>query len=406
MKAIYLISLLFYFDTTIAQKSQIEVLTQDDGDFKKEKIIENLVIQGVKILDVKSNFTIEDLCMGYFIDPSSYMGIEQGMILSTGTVEDIVRENKETNYTSIGIDSTQLLKFLELSKYDSISYQDSILLYQQLLNEIISKNIKPGDSDLSNEIEGLQTFDARVITIKFVPTADTFYYRYVFASEEYDEFVCSQYNDIFAFYIYQEESNKTNTALVPIKNIPVSINNINNGNSKNPHCNRSNSHLYQKNDGNQNLLYDGFTKVLDIRYKVNPGEVYYMKIAIADASDGVLDSAVLIENKSVFSYFESFEMFFLSESYEIQGFQRMEKIVSSLNNHPNSKVQLIGHADITGPEDYNLELSIKRVNSIKEYLVANGIENSRIIEKYKGELMPRYKEHSKNRRVEIFILGK
>ena len=83
----------------------------------------------------------------------------------------------------------------------------------------------------------------------------------------------------------------------------------------------------------------------------------------------------------------------------------MEKIVRSLKEHPNSKVQLIGHSDITGPEDYNLDLSLQRVTAIKNYLVENGVDEARILEKYKGELMPRYDQHSKNRRVEIFILG-
>ena len=98
-------------------------------------------------------------------------------------------------------------------------------------------------------------------------------------------------------------------------------------------------------------------------------------------------------------------MFFQKESYEIQGFQRLKKIIKSMTEHPNSKIQLIGHSDITGPELYNLELSVNRVNAIKDYLIANGIAESRMILKYKGELMPRYDQHKLNRRVEIFILG-
>ena len=245
-----------------------------------------------------------------------------------------------------------------------------------------------------------------MLEIKFIPTADTFYYRYVFASEEYDEYVCSNYNDVFAFYIYQKGEDKINTALVPNKKIPVSINNVNNGNPNNPSCPKSNSYLYEKNNGSQNLLYDGFTKVLDIRHKVNPGEEYYMKIAIADASDAFWDSAVLIENHSIFSYFESFEIFFQTNSFKVQGTHRLDRIVTSLKNHPNSNVQLIGHSDITGSETYNYQLSIKRVTEIKNYLIKKGIDSNRIKEKYKGELMPRYDVDKKNRRVEIFVLGK
>lgn len=399
MKLLQTLILILFSLPLFAQSNQIQIFPEDGDEFSSKFIIESLILEGVNVLNLETNFDQEDICMGYFIDPSRQFGIEQGMILSTGSVGQITRLNSESNYTSLGIDSSTLLKFTQLGLIDSIKF------YQDLLEKEKIKSASKNDFDLSNEIEGLETFDARVIEIEFIPTADTFYYRYVFASEEYDEYVCSQFNDIFAFYIYQQEGTKINTALVPNKSIPVSINNINNGNPKFPTCPKSNPYLYQKNDGSQKLLFDGFTKVLDIRFKVNPGEKYFIKIAIADASDHVLDSAVLIENSSIFSYFESYEMFFQKESYEIQGVQRLKKIINSLNKYPNSKIQLIGHSDITGPESYNLELSINRVNAIKDYLTKNGISESRMILKYKGELMPRYDKHNLNRRVEIFILG-
>ncbi len=396
---------IFLSNLIFAQTTSLKVIPEDNGEFTTQHIIENLILEGVKVVDIKTNFDYTDLCMGYFNDSSKQFGIEQGMILSTGSVVDISKANSESSYTSFGIDSTLLEKHLKYSLSDSIRQKDSLKYVKQMTNEARAKSSLKSDADLSNEIDGLTTYDARIIEIEFIPTADTFYYRYMFASEEYDEFVCSKYNDIFAFYVFQQEDEKKNTALVPIKNIPVSINNINNGNPNHKGCKKSNSYLYHSNKNGKGFLFDGYTKVLDIRFKVNPGEKYFIKIAIADASDPVLDSAVFIENSSIFSYFDFYEMFFLSDSYELQGFHRLNRILKSIDNHPKSKIQLIGHSDITGSEFYNLELSMKRVLAIEHYLIENGVDKSRIITKYKGELMPRYESHQKNRRVEVFILG-
>lgn len=391
-----------------AQKSEIKVFPQDNQQFTREKIINGLVSNGVKILNIKTNFEPESHVMGFFNDPVRQMGIGQGMILSTGVVDNITRENSEDNYTSMELDSTQFsVKLIEDVKIEDTSNNDTITsTYDQVnVSDFLNKTVKSGDSDLSTEIKGLKTFDARVIEIKFIPSADIIYYRYVFASEEYEEFVCSMYNDIFALYLYEKGGKKKNVAIIPNQNLPVSINTINNGNPANPLCKKTNPYLFQKNNGNQNLLYDGFTKVLDIREKVIPGKEYYLKIAIADATDGYWDSAVLLENGSIFSYFESFEIQFDKNSATPNETKKLEQILKKLNKYSKSKIQLIGHSDQPGSVEYNFDLSIKRVTEIKNLLISHGISPDRIVETYKGETMPRYKKDQKNRRVEIFIMG-
>jgi len=414
MRSIGLFIMLFLAVHVSAQESEIQVFPQDQNEFTGEKIINGLVSNGVEILDVRPNFGPESHVMGFFIDPVKYMGIGQGMMLSTGVVDNVTRESTEQNYTSMELDIAKVQESLEI--YDEgvewIGTDTNTNTLDIASTDIptdasnfLHKYVKKGDADLSGEIKGMRTFDARVIEIDFIPTADTFYYRYVFASEEYDEYVCSQYNDIFAFYLWEDGKQKKNVALVPNKKLPVSINTVNNGNPYNKSCEKRNAYLYQKNNGKQNLLYDGFTKVLDIRQKVTPGKKYHLKIAIADASDGFWDSAVLLENGSIFSYFESFELKFDRNSSTLNSKDVLVQPLAALKNHPASKIQLIGHTDRTGTADYNLELSMERVGGIKEYLMANGIEASRIVETYKGESMPRYEQDMQNRRVELFILG-
>jgi hypothetical protein len=59
----------------------------------------------------------------------------------------------------------------------------------------------PGTQWLSALINGYPTYDASVIEMDVVPKTDTLSFRYVFASEEYKEFVNSNFNDLFAFFV-------------------------------------------------------------------------------------------------------------------------------------------------------------------------------------------------------------
>lgn len=82
-------------------------------------------------------------------------------------------------------------------------------------------------------------------------------------------------------------------ATLPGTSTPVSVNSINN---------TQNSGLYVDNGNgqsgtpqyNNNIVtqFDGFTRVLVGRYAVTPGQTYHIKLAIADVSDGIYDSAV------------------------------------------------------------------------------------------------------------------
>ena len=394
-----------------SQASTIKIISQDQEAFSSEKIIQRLVSGGLEIVDLRTNFSESSLAIGYFHDPSRYMGMEQGMVLSTGVVFDLVGENTTDNHTSFAVESEKEGTTLILSNKNQTeaTVESAVAVPDSLVTEQVELPCENsvGDPDLSNEIDGLDTYDARVIELDFRATADTFYYRYVFASEEYDEYVCSPYNDVFAFYLIDKVTGKkVNTALVPNKKMPVSINTINDGNPQSKECPKTNSYLYQRNDGNQGLIFDGFTKVLDIRYPVVPGKDYTMKIAIADASDCAWDSAVLIENSSIFSYFKSFEMNFMTDSYEPLLPEKLEEVVFYINEHPESRIQLIGHSDRVGSIEHNYELSIQRAFMIREMLKSYGIDESRITETYKGESMPRYEERAKNRRVEIFVMGK
>ena len=88
--------------------------------------------------------------------------------------------------------------------------------------------------------------------------------------------------------------------------------------------------------------------------------------------------------------------------------QALSSVVKQLTQHPQREVILKGYTDAKGSTEYNLKLSKKRVNSIKQYLVSQGVEERQITSHYFGEASPLFDnltaEHrNKNRRVLVFI---
>lgn len=134
------------------------------------------------------------------------------------------------------------------------------------------------------------TQDASVLTFDFIPLSDTIRFRYVFASEEYPEFVNSSFNDVFGFFVSGLNPMggnyvNRNIALLPGTTTPVSINNVN-------HITNSTYFVHNQNLNGMTIVYDGFTVVLTAWLNVIPCTQYSIKLAIADIADGIYDSAV------------------------------------------------------------------------------------------------------------------
>lgn len=151
---------------------------------------------------------------------------------------------------------------------------------------------QPGHPDLT-AIAGIQTYDAVEFKFDFVVQSSTIEFNYIFASEEYNEFVGSGFNDVFAFFISGPGINGwENIALIPNTNVPVSINNVNNGSYW--------QYFNDNSNGSVNIEYDGFTDVLTAKKdSLVPCETYTLMLVIADAGDGILDAAVFLEENSL-----------------------------------------------------------------------------------------------------------
>jgi hypothetical protein len=131
-------------------------------------------------------------------------------------------------------------------------------------------------------LSGVTTYDAATLSFDFTTESGDIFFEYVFGSDEYNEYVGSQYNDVFAFFI-----NGVNVALIPGTSTPVAINNVNNG---------SNSAYYVDNEaGPYNVEYDGFTTVLTASALGLGAGTHTITLAIADSGDSILDSGVFIK---------------------------------------------------------------------------------------------------------------
>jgi len=89
---------------------------------------------------------------------------------------------------------------------------------------------------------------------------------------------------------------------------------------------------------------------------------------------------------------------------------KIDDLVSKTSGVALEVVIAVGHTDSTGNAAYNLALSTRRANAVKDYLVSKGIEKNRVYTEGKGLTQPvadnRTREgRAKNRRVEIEVVG-
>ena len=162
-----------------------------------------------------------------------------------------------------------------------------------------------GDADLDRLGAG-STKDATVLSFDVTPDRDTLTFNYVFASEEYNEYVYEDVSDVFGFFVTGPgATTRQNCAVVadgPDRGSdpdPVSIDTVNGGNPVGS-ANASNNALFRNNDpGGIPAEPDGFTTVLRCVASVTPHQANRVKLAISDVGDSLLDSWVFLQAGSI-----------------------------------------------------------------------------------------------------------
>ena len=143
-------------------------------------------------------------------------------------------------------------------------------------------------ANATNTSDGTGGLERESTSLSFTFTSvDNFVmFRYVFASEEYNQYVGDIFNDTFALRV-----DGTNIAFVPGTSTPVAINSVNNN---------TNSAYYIDNDFSDfggsppyGFEYNGFTTVLTASLSLSPGE-HEIEFFVTDIGDLQLDSAVFL----------------------------------------------------------------------------------------------------------------
>lgn len=84
-------------------------------------------------------------------------------------------------------------------------------------------------------------------------------------------------------------------------------------------------------------------------------------------------------------------------------YTEINRIAGVLRQYPQTRITVAGHTDATGSEAYNLKLSQRRANAVRNALVQRGVDARRIHTVGYGESQPISSVDAMNRRVEIII---
>src|ERR1700737_929247 len=88
----------------------------------------------------------------------------------------------------------------------------------------------------------------------------------------------------------------------------------------------------------------------------------------------------------------------------------LDAIADGLKKHPRLKVEIQGHTDSTGSPAYNLKLSQRRADSVRDYLVSEGVSADQLVTKGYGQAQPAASNktaegRAKNRRVVMYVVS-
>jgi len=244
------------------------------NEYTVESLVQDIFVGGA----CKNIFNIQyaghEKGIGYFEGGQDIMGIDRGIILATGPIDNAEGPNS--------------------SGKESGNFRTN-----------------NGDRDL-NQLTSAPIRDAVALEFDFVPLDSVVTFRYVFASEEYCEFVGKIFNDVFGFFVSGpgidgEFSNQSmNVALIPGTDDYVSINTVNHESNSDFYINNTNRTDSENcgieydpdNPARQNIEYDGFTQVLTATLNLIPCETYHLRLVVSDVSDPHYDSAVFLEAES------------------------------------------------------------------------------------------------------------
>ena len=344
-----------------------------DTSFTEEVLVTEVFLQSeLKVTAIAYRGSYQAL--GLFSSESPDFPIPKGIILSTGKASSAVGPNRS---------------------------RDQSAIFSQDGEKILDR------------LSGRDTYDAAVLEFTFFPTHNTITFDYLFASEEYPEYVNKGFNDVFAFILTDWVTKKErNLAVVPGTDKPVHIDNINE---------KNNPEWFIPNDRRQSMYYsaleyDGLTKMLSVEARVVPDRPYRIKLAIADVDDGKLDSGVILRANSFRSFDQPLAtpvtVYFSLNSSKLSNTAQSElqQFAQQVRETTPSAIRVIGHTDALGADDFNQQLAQRRVQSVVRFLAEEGLRGKvKLYRQSQGETQPAASNQAEegralNRRVEVQVV--
>src|ERR1035437_1926917 len=196
-KIISIIAVIFFIALSADSYSQLQVTANNNA----AQLAQTLAGAGGIVSGATLNCpSLANDASGTFVGTSSNIGISSGVLLTTGSVNNAVGPNMQGGSTTDNL----------------VNFNDPDLM----------------------AIEPLATYDVCILDFNAKPACDTLSFTFAFGSDEYPEYVNTTppYNDVFGIFV--TGTNPTgpaytnyNMARIPLTTTPVSINNVNNGNT-------------------------------------------------------------------------------------------------------------------------------------------------------------------------------
>lgn len=270
---------------------------QANEGFKVERLkkLKKTIRQDLKGFEVRIKrvrFRGKRCAIGSFEKADSIFQMSHGLILSTGRATDASQANDNVGKTTI---------------------------HYKKKHRIVKK------------INQAELYDAAILQFDFYPNSEYISFNFVFASEDYPEFIHAGLHDKLFFILTLPDGKQVNLARLPSSDELVTVQTINPVQAPHYYINncasvdpipllavdtivektsthqlvmakRYNATKASTNSANYPIQYDGFTKVLKAQYPVVPNKRHRLQIAIADHGNPIFDSAVFIEMGSLHSH--------------------------------------------------------------------------------------------------------
>jgi gliding motility-associated-like protein len=264
MKLTVVIIVLFFSLCTYSQN-----ITVDSQTYTPQQLIEDILIDSDCITNISvsnvvgGNFSNTDQSYGYFDATGTNFPFQNGIVLSTGRLVNVPGPNNS------------------LSDDNADGWQ--------------------GDLDLEYALSESGTINATILEFDFTAVASQVSFRYIFASEEYQENNPSscQYSDLFGFLIRPTagQNQYENIALVPDTYTPVKATTVTPGVQGS--CPPQNETYFGSYNGiDSPINFNGQTAILTATANVIANQSYHVKLVIADVHNYRYDSAVFLEGGS------------------------------------------------------------------------------------------------------------